>query len=260
MDEISSSARPYGSQWFGTSRPRDEESRPLIEVAGLSKTYGDQVALADISFAAAPGEILGIIGPNGAGKTTLLEALAGLLPADTGVVRWRGAPIPAPRRRDAMFYVPDGIRPYQDQFVAHVLAFFAGVYRTSAESIAHAIASTGLQPVLEKRVHALSKGYGRRLLLALGLIAPHALVLMDEPFDGFDLRQGREIERVLQDEASKGRALLLAIHQLTDAQRVCSRFILLSGGRIRGCGTLDDLRARTGLPDASLEEIFLALT
>jgi ABC-type multidrug transport system ATPase subunit len=83
---------------------------------------------------------------------------------------------------------------------------------------------------------------------------------MDEPFDGFDLRQSRAIGGVLRQAAAKGRALVLAIHQLTDAQRVCDRFILLADGRVRGVGTLADLRARTRLPAANLEEVFLALT
>jgi ABC-2 type transport system ATP-binding protein len=232
----------------------------LIDVAGLTKAYGDEVALADVSFHIEPGEIIGIIGPNGAGKTTLLEGLAGLLPADGGIVSWRGRPVAAAHRREAIFYVPDGIRPYQDQYVAQVLAFFAGVYRVPADAVAKVIAATGLDPVLRRRVRALSKGYGRRLLLALGLLAPHEIVLMDEPFDGFDLRQTRDVVRVLRAEAGRGRSLVLAIHQLGDAERVCDRFVLLSQGRVRGCGTLDELRTRTGRGNAGLEEIFLALT
>ena len=104
------------------------------------------------------------------------------------------------------------------------------------------------------------QGLSSRLLLALGLLAPHGVVLMDEPFDGFDLRQTREVVHLLRAEAAKGRSLVLAIHQLADAERVCDRFVLLSQGRLRGCGTLDDLRTRTGLGNAGLEEIFLALT
>jgi len=232
----------------------------LLAVEGLRKAYADQVALADISLSVEAGEILGIIGPNGAGKTTLLEALAGLLPVDSGRVSSSGKILAASRRRDVLFYIPDGIRPYRDQPVAHVLSFFAGVYRCSHDTVAETIAETGLAPVLGKRVDALSKGFGRRLLLALGLLAPHDLVLMDEPFDGFDLRQTRNIAGVLRKEARRGRALLLAIHQLSDAERICDRFILLSAGRIRGAGTLAELRARTGLVAGSLEDIFLALT
>jgi ABC-2 type transport system ATP-binding protein len=121
------------------------------------------------------------------------------------------------------------------------------------------VAKTGLQAVLAKRVHSLSKGFNRRLMLALGLLAPHPLLLMDEPFDGFDLKQAREMMPVLRAEAAQGRTLLLSIHQLTDAERICDRFILLSAGEVRGTGTLDELRARAGVPDAGLEEVFLAL-
>ena len=236
------------------------DDQVLLRVDSINKQYADEVVLADVAFDIPVGEIVGIIGPNGAGKTTLLEALAGILPAETSNVQWLGKPLPASRRREAMFYLPDGVRPYQDQPVTRVLSFFAGVYRRSADEITGTIEAVGLTPALHKRVHSLSKGYGRRLILALGLLTPHPLLLMDEPFDGFDLRQTREIVGVLRKEVAKGRTLALAIHQLMDAQRVCDRFILLSDGHVRGVGTLNDLRVRTGITDGSLEDIFLALT
>ena len=232
----------------------------LLRVASISKQYADQAVLSDVAFDIHAGEILGIIGPNGAGKTTLLEAIAGMLPVEKSDVQWRGKTLPPSRRREAIFYLPDGVRPYQEQPVTRVLSFFADVYRRSTDEIADAIESVGLTPVLHKRVYALSKGYGRRLMLTLGLLTPHPLLLMDEPFDGFDLRQTREIVNLLRHEAVKGRTFVLAIHQLADAERVCDRFILLADGRVRGIGTLDDLRTRTGISDGSLEDIFLALT
>ena len=232
----------------------------LLRVDSIAKQYADQVVLAGVDFDVHAEEIIGIIGPNGAGKTTLLEALAGVLPAETSNVRWRGSPLPASRRNEAIFYLPDGVRPYQDQPVTRVLSFFANVYRRSADEITNTIQAVGLTPVLHKRVHSLSKGYGRRLMLALALLTPHPLLLMDEPFDGFDLRQIRDIVGVLRGEAAMGRTFVLAIHQLLDAERVCDRFILLADGRVRGAGTLNDLRARTGLTSGSLEDIFLALT
>jgi ABC-type multidrug transport system ATPase subunit len=149
------------------------------------------------------------------------------------------------------------MRPYHDQPVARVLAFFAGVYQCSPTHLASVVAAVGLAPVLAKRVHALSKGYSRRLMLAVGLLTPQPLLLMDEPFDGFDLRQTREIMGVLRQYAAAGRTLVLAIHQLLDAERVCDRFVLLADGRIRGTGTLGELRTQTQLPTGSLEEIFL---
>src|SRR6516165_6186027 len=108
-----------------------EHAQILLQVTALTKRYGDQVALADIAVTVRGGEILGLIGPNGAGKTTLLEALAGVLPADSASMLWRGKPLPPTRRRDVIFSLPDGLRPYDDQPVTRVLAFFAGVYRRS---------------------------------------------------------------------------------------------------------------------------------
>jgi ABC-2 type transport system ATP-binding protein len=236
------------------------EVASVLDVVSLSKRYAGQPAIADVDLSIRPGEVLGLIGPNGAGKTTLLESIAGLLPVDSGSVTWTGRPLPTQQRRDAMFYLPDGIRPYADQFVVEVLAFFAGTYRRTRREVADVIASVGLGPVLAKRVAALSKGYNRRLIIAIGLIAPHPVLLMDEPFDGFDLRQTREMMSVLRREAQSGRALLLSIHQLRDAETVCDRFALLAEGRIRGTGTLAELRARIGEPHAALEDIFLALT
>jgi ABC-2 type transport system ATP-binding protein len=235
-------------------------ARVLLQVAGLTKRFGDETALADVAFDVHAGEILGLIGPNGAGKTTLLEGIAGLVPLEAGRVDWCGAPLAPARRREVVFYMPDGIRPYRDQPVARVLDFFAGVYRRPRSDVAQTVAAVELGSVLRKRVHTLSKGFNRRLLLALALIAPHPLVLMDEPFDGFDLRQARAIAEVLRGAAARGRTFVLAIHQLADAERVCDRFVLLSQGRLRGAGTIAGLRARTQLPAAHLEELFLALT
>jgi len=240
--------------------PVEEQAPIVLEVTALTKRYGEQVALADIALTIRAGEILGLIGPNGAGKTTLLEALAGVLPADAATMLWHGAPLPLARRREVLFYVPDGLRPYHEQPVARVLGFFAGVYRCSPAHVAGVVAAVGLAPVLAQRVQTLSKGYSRRLMLAVGLLTPQPLLLMDEPFDGFDLRQTREIMGVLRRCAAAGRTLVLAIHQLLDAERVCDRFVLLADGRVRGAGTLGELRTHTRLPAGSLEEVFLALT
>jgi ABC-2 type transport system ATP-binding protein len=237
-----------------------ERTPPLLQVAGLAKRYGEQHALAAISFDVRPGEVLGLIGPNGAGKTTLLEALAGLIPLEAGKLVWRGTPMSAAERRDVMFYLPDGLRPWDDELVLRVLTFFAAVHDRTERDVSETIASVGLAPVLRKRVHALSKGFARRLMLALALLTPQPLLLMDEPFDGFDLRQTRDVMELIRRVAASGRTLVLAIHQLADAERVCDRFVLLADGAVRGSGTLDELRGKTKLTSASLEDIFLALT
>jgi ABC-2 type transport system ATP-binding protein len=232
----------------------------MLQITSLTKFYGEQPALQGVGFSLQPGEVLGLIGPNGAGKTTLLEAIAGLLPVNSGAVLFDGEILPTQRRRDVIFYLPDGVRPYGDQTIEQALSFFADVYRRPAADTADVISSVGLRAVLSKRIHSLSKGYNRRLIIALGLLTRHPILLMDEPFDGFDLRQGRDMMGVLRRIASAGRTLLLSIHQLRDAEQVCDRFALLADGRIRGVGTIGELRERAGRPAANLEDIFLALT
>jgi ABC-2 type transport system ATP-binding protein len=243
-----------------TDLPSKRSTPVLMEVFGISKSYNGQTALSDISFLVPRGEILGLIGPNGAGKTTLLEAVAGILPVDDGRVLWRTALLPVPRRREVVFYLPDGLRPWDDQYVQRLLSFFAAVYRRSREDVDDTIRAVGLAPVLNKRVIALSKGFARRLMLGLALLTPHPVLLMDEPFDGFDIRQTRQVVGLLRQLVANGRTLVLAIHQLADAERICDRFVLLADGRVRGIGTLADLRTQTGKPAAGLEDIFLALT
>src|SRR5262245_23036309 len=232
----------------------------LMSVQGISKAFGDQQVLADVSFDVISGEILGLIGPNGAGKTTLLECIAGLLPFNAGEVRWQGAPLSPSQRKQRMFYVPEAISPYADQRSAEVLRFFREANGQPAKRLNQLVGALRLEPVLATPIGALSKGYRRRLLLALCLLAPLPLLLMDEPFDVFDLQQTREVMSLLRDEALGGRTLLLSIHQLGDAQRICNRLVLLSAGRVVAIGTSAELTAFAGLPlGSNLEEVFLAL-
>ncbi len=231
---------------------------PLLTVHGIVKIFGDLQVLADVSFEVASGEILGLIGPNGAGKTTLLESIAGLVPTDGGEVRWRGTSLPQQRRKERLFYVPEAISPYPDQRTLEVLKFYRQAYCQPVSRLEQLVRALDLEPALAKPVGALSKGYRRRFLLTLGLPCP--VLLMDEPFDGFDLRQTREVMNLLRNEAADGRTLVLSIHQLGDALRVCDRLVLLSGGRVMGVGTLAELTASARLPIGSdLEEVFLAL-
>jgi ABC-type multidrug transport system ATPase subunit len=231
----------------------------LLQVAGITKWYGEQRALADVSFDIRRGEILGLIGPNGSGKTTLLETIAGLLPVDAGSIFWQRSSLPQHRRREVIFYLPDGLRPWDGQHVIRVLEFFASAFGRRADELAEVTRLFNFEQVLGKRICALSKGYAHRLTLALALLTPHPVLLMDEPFDGFDIRQTREIMALLRRATAHGRTFTLAIHQLADAERVCDRFILLAEGRVCGVGSLDDLRARIGQKTARLEDVFLAL-
>jgi ABC-type multidrug transport system ATPase subunit len=229
-------------------------------VEGFSKRFGEVDALSGASFVAKPGELLGVIGPNGAGKSTLFECVAGMLHAESGSVSFGDDPLARARRKDVLFFLPDGVRPWPDERVAWVLEFIDGLFGSPSGARDDAIASLGLAPLLEKRVGALSKGQRKRVTVALGLITPQPFLFLDEPFDGLDLRQSREVEAVLRAHAARGRGLCLSIHQLADAARLCDRLVLLSGGRSVAEGTLDELRARAGMTVGGVEELFLALT
>jgi ABC-2 type transport system ATP-binding protein len=231
----------------------------MLNVHGLAKRYGDFWALRGASFAICAGEILGLVGPNGSGKTTLLECLAGLLSIDGGHIRPDDPLVPR-KRRNVLFYMPDGIVPWPEQTVGWTLRFSASIQGMARDEVAKVARLLDLIALEGQRVGTLSKGQRKRLLIALALLTPQPLLLLDEPFDGLDLRQTRDLAPLLRHVASTGRALVLSIHQLHDATRVCDRLVFLSDGRVVGEGTLDELRARAGLPGADVEEVFLALT
>ena len=221
----------------------------LLRAHGITKRYGARTVLEDVRFTAGENEILGLIGPNGAGKTTLFECLARMIPLDGGA--FETAPL---------FYMPDGIRPWPDQRVGWALRFFAGLHDRPAGEADRLAEALQLGHLLRSRIASLSKGETKRFLLALALLTPQPLLLLDEPFDGLDFRQTRDVMTLLRTIPAGGRTLFLSIHQLGDAARVCDRLVLLSRGEIAGEGTLDELRTKAGLRDGGLEEVFLALT
>jgi len=256
----------------------------LVQATNLTKRYGRLTALQDVSFSIREGEILGLIGPNGSGKTTLFECLGGVLPIDGGMVLQNGRPLTARARASALFYLPDGIAPWPSQTVRWALDFVQQFFQPTASSLtgsvrdrapdrtrspyptpAEVIEQLDLEVILDATIASLSKGQRKRALLAIGLLIPRPILLADEPFEGLDLRQSREVALTLRAHAAAGRTMLLSIHQIGDAARVCDRFVLLSGGRVCGEGTLPELSALAATRSGSaatddLEEVFLALT
>jgi ABC-2 type transport system ATP-binding protein len=232
----------------------------LLAVEGITKQFNKRRVLDAVSFSVRPGEVLGLIGPNGSGKTTLFECLAGLMPINAGTVKIGNRSVPVDKRKEALFYLPDAIFPWPEQSVKWAVEFFRKVYQRSHSEAESLVEPLRLQELLTARVGSLSKGERKRVLLALGLLTTQSLLMLDEPFDGLDLRQTRDVMNLLKSYAANGRTLMLSIHQLIDAGRVCDRLVLLSAGRIVGEGTLSELQAQTGLPEAGVEDIFLALT
>jgi ABC-2 type transport system ATP-binding protein len=242
-------------------RPVPGDQRVLLRVERLSKEIGGSDILQDINFDIHDNEILGLIGPNGAGKTTLIECLANLRPRTSGIF-YEGDEAPAAwDPSHLMFYLPNGVAPYAELYTIEVLTLFGRLFEVEPRRWEQIIVEDlSLAPVLQKKVAALSKGNLQRLLIALALMSPQPLLALDEPFDGLDLHQTQAMMDILRRLRADHRTLLLCIHQLTDAERICDRLLLLSSGRLVAIGTLDELRERAGLPGASLEEVFLSLT
>jgi ABC-2 type transport system ATP-binding protein len=232
----------------------------LLTAKGISKRFGPNTVLQNAGFSVRDTEVLGLIGPNGSGKTTLFECLAGLIPTDSGAVEFRGRPLDRAHRKQSLFYLPDAIRPWAAQPVHWVLSFFEALFARPKGEAAALAAELKLEPLLKSLVGSLSKGESKRVLLELGLLTPHPLLLLDEPFDGLDFRQTRDVMALLRTVPARGRTLFVSIHQLVDAARMCDRLVLLSRGQVVGEGTLPELRAQAGLTDGGLEEVFLALT
>ncbi|MDM8555834.1 ABC transporter ATP-binding protein [Desulfococcaceae bacterium HSG7] len=230
----------------------------LLRSENISKHFGKYLVLSDISFSVYSGEILGIIGPNGAGKTTLMECMTGLSPFDKGVIYWKNQPLSPQQVKRFMFYLPDGILPYAELRLEVVLKFFQRMYGAEKMQLNLLINRLELSPMLKKQVHSLSKGYRRRLLLSIGLLSPQPLLMLDEPFDGFDLRQTLGVMELLR-ETLASRTLLLSIHQLTEAEKICDRFLLLNTGKVSAIGSLAQLQKQAGLKSGGLEEVFLAI-
>jgi ABC-type multidrug transport system ATPase subunit len=236
----------------------------LLQARNLTKQYGRLTALSDVSFTVREGEVLGLIGPNGSGKTTLFECMGGVLPLDAGSLTRDGQPLSDRERASTLFYLPDAIVPWPKQSLRWAIEFMLGYFGGRAYLRKEVVERFGLEPLLDATIGSLSKGQRKRALLAIGLLMPQPVLLADEPFDGLDLRQSREVAQTLRSYASAGRTMFLSIHQIRDAARVCDRFVLLSNGRARGEGTLQELAAAAAARGSGagddLEEVFLALT
>ena len=237
---------------------------PAVETltaTGFSKRFGSLAALSGVTLEIRRGEIVGLIGPNGSGKTTLLDSLAGMLSTDGGAMTAGDHEVARTERSQALFYLPDHVRPWGAQRVGWTLELAEGLFGGSKANRDRLIERLSLERHLDARLETLSKGEHRRAMLAIALNTPQPFLLLDEPFDGLDLRQTREVMALLREHArdGTGRGILVSIHQLIDAARVSDRLVLLDRGGVVAAGTLDELRAKAALPGASLEDVFLAL-
>ena len=233
----------------------------MIEVSHLTKQYGNHLAVDNVSFTVADGQICGLLGPNGAGKSTIMNILTGYLSATSGQVTVAGHPLPeeADAAKACVGYLPEQPPLYPEMTVQEYLTFAAelkGVKKAERkEQVCRAARRTGLETVLPRLIRSLSKGYKQRVGIAQALLGSPRLIILDEPTVGLDPAQVIEIRKLIR-ELGRAHTVILSSHILSEVQAVCQQILILSKGHLAAAGSLEELTA----DGRSLEEVFLELT
>src|SRR5580698_8938870 len=238
---------------------------PQIEVAGLTKLYGEFTAVNDLSFSIHPGEVVGLVGPNGAGKTTTLRCLAGIIPPTRGTVRIAGFdiaqnPIEAKRR---LAFFPDEPRLFEYLTVEQHLAFTARIYGVAdfQEIGARLLDELEMSDKRDKLPGELSRGMKQKLVIACGLLHSPQVIFFDEPLTGLDPIGIRRMKDSILKRAREGAAIIISSHLLHLLEEVCSSVLILKNGTKILDGTLEQIRQKYAeLGDANLEEVFFHAT
>ncbi len=222
-------------------------STPAITVEGLHVSYGATVAVDDVSFTVAPGEILGVLGPNGAGKTTTVEAIVGLRRPDRGRIDVLGHD---PQRdpeavRDLVGVQLQSAGLPEKMTVAEAVSLYAALYEEPADGDA-LLERIGLGPHRNQRYGKLSGGQQQRLSIVLALIGRPRVAILDELTTGLDPQARREVWGLVEELREAGASVLLVTHFMEEAERLCDRLVLVDGGRITASGTPGELVERTG--------------
>ena len=207
-----------------------------IVVQGVTKLYGEQKALDNISFEVKTGEIVGFLGPNGAGKSTMMKIITGFIPASCGLVQVNGINVGTedPEVRRKIGYLPENNPLYPEMYIREYLGFVASVYklgRTKKKAIDDIISVTGLIPEQNKKIGSLSKGFRQRVGLAQALIHNPEVLILDEATSGLDPNQIVEIRNLIK-EAGREKTVMLSTHIMQEVEAICGRVIIIDKGVI----------------------------
>lgn len=215
-----------------------------IEVENLSKVYGEQNALNNISFKINKGEVVGFLGPNGAGKSTMMKILTTYIDATEGLAKVNDCDVKsdALNVQKQVGYLPEHNPLYLEMYVREYLNFNAGVYKVSKERIEDVIELTGLTPESHKKIGQLSKGYRQRVGLANALLHNPDVLILDEPTTGLDPNQLVDIRQLIKS-LSKDKTVFLSTHIMQEVEAICDRVIIINKGKIVADKKLKDLKA-----------------
>lgn len=206
-----------------------------LSIQNIHKTYGKQKALLDVSFRAGKGEIIGLLGPNGAGKSTLMKIICGYLDPDSGETKVADLHVSENPLlvKSKIGYLPENNSLYKEMYVKEYLLFIANVYRLKnrSEIVSEMIKKVGLSAEQHKKIEQLSKGYQQRVGIAAALMHQPEVLILDEPTTGLDPNQIIEIRNLIK-EVGRNKTVLLSTHIMQEVDKMCSRVIILSKGKI----------------------------
>lgn len=218
-----------------------EAERFALELRNVTKTFGDSVAVNDLSFALPAGSICGFLGPNGAGKTTTIRMILEIIRPSTGTMSVLGRPS-ALSVRNRIGYLPEEKGLYKKMKAWSIIAYFAtlkGLSRSTARERAYELlARYGLKEAAEKPVEALSKGMGQKVQMLASIAHDPDLIILDEPFSGLDPVNQQVMEQIIRELTGRGRTILFSTHVMQHAERLCERILLMAKGRKIFDGTI----------------------
>lgn len=221
-----------------------------ITISHISKSYGTQKALDDVSVSIAEGQVVGLLGPNGAGKSTLMKVVTGFIRPEAGTVSVCGLDIAtSPKEvRKIIGYLPEHNPLYTDMYVREYLSMVSGMYGKLGKSrgarVDELIEMTGLTPEAHKKIGALSKGYRQRVGIAQALIGDPKVVILDEPTTGLDPNQIVDIRALIRSLANE-RTVVLSTHIMQEVQATCDNLVIIDHGHIRAHGSVEQVLAMT---------------
>ncbi len=244
----------------------DALPEPSIQIAGLTKSFGQHVAVDNLALSVMPGEFFGFLGPNGAGKTTTIRMLVGLLRPDAGDVTIAGHHLATDPLglKASIGLLPEELNLYERLTGREFIQFAGTMYALPAEDVRsrteELLSLMELEEHANKMIVDYSGGMKKKTAMAAALIHNPRVLFLDEPFGGVDAVSSRSLRRVLERLLQGGTTVFFSSHILDLAQRLCTRIAIIHEGRLRGIGTLAELRSYASLgPEATLEDVFIAL-
>jgi ABC-2 type transport system ATP-binding protein len=218
-----------------------------VEVRNVVKTFGDKVAVDNLTFSVAPGEIFGLIGPNGAGKTTTIKMIMDIIKPDSGEVDVLGEKMNE-AAKNKIGYMPEERGLYKKQRVLNVIVYLAtlkGMDQRAAEEKANRmLEQTGMLPHARKKIEELSRGMGQIIQFIVTTIHDPQLLILDEPFSGLDPVNTEASMKMVTDLRSQGKAVILSTHQMNQIEELCDRILMVNKGRAVLYGGLAEIKSR----------------